>query len=81
MTTAFAHFVRGHFLASFYTQPMGAVLALLAVAAFWVALYIALTGKPAHRLVQQVPARYYLLPLMFLAVAAWGWKIFTTVHG
>jgi hypothetical protein len=81
MTTSFAHFVRGHFLGSFYVQPMGAILALLTCAAFWVSLYMAVSGKPAHRLMQWLPARYYALPLAFLAVAAWGWKIFIHLKG
>jgi hypothetical protein len=81
MTTSFSHFAHGNILASIYVQPMGAALALLTAAGFWVSLYIAITGKPALRLMRLIPARYYLLPLMFLAVAAWGWKIFIHLHG
>src|SRR5450432_1206527 len=46
MTTSFAWFARGNLLASFYIQPMGALLALLTVAAFWAGLYEAFTGRP-----------------------------------
>ena len=81
MTTSFAHFAHGNLAASFYVQPMGMVLATLTTAAFWVASYTAVTGKPALRLVRIVPAKYYFLPLMFFAIAAWGWKIFIHLHG
>src|SRR5689334_15070226 len=43
MTTSFAHFVRGNIIASFWVQPMGTVLALMATMTFWTALYIALS--------------------------------------
>jgi hypothetical protein len=81
MTTSFSFMAHGQPLASFYVQPMGAVLAILTAAAFWVSLYIALTGRPVLRLLRLVPAHYYLLPLMFFAIAAWGWKIFIHTHG
>jgi hypothetical protein len=81
MTTSFSHFVRGNLLAAFYVQPMGAVLAMLTAAAFWVSLYIAVTGRPALRLVRLIPVHYYLLPLALFAVAAWGWKIYIHLHG
>jgi hypothetical protein len=74
-TTAFSYFARGKPLASFYTQPMGAVLALAAAAAVWVGSYIVLTGRPVHRLLRLVPSRYYLMPLLALALLAWGWKV------
>jgi hypothetical protein len=81
MTTSFAWFARGNLAASFYVQPMGMVLAVLTAAGFWVALYIGLSGKPALRLLRVVPARYYLVPLFALAVAAWGWKMFIVLRG
>lgn len=81
MTTSFSHLVRGNLLASFYVQPMGATLGIMAAATFWVGFYIALSAKPAHRLMQLVPARYYLAPLMCLGVAAWGWKVFIHFRG
>lgn len=81
MTTSFAHFVRGNVAASTYAQPMGAVIALATVTAFWIGLYIAITGKLALRLLQIIPARYYVMPLMFLALAAWGWKIWISRQG
>src|SRR5438552_8317037 len=38
MTTSFAWFVCGNWIASFYVQPMGFVLALLTGAVFWASL-------------------------------------------
>jgi hypothetical protein len=81
MTTSFAWFARGNLLASLYVQPMGMVLAMLTAVAFWVSLYMGLTGKPALRLLRFVPGRYYLFPLFGLAIAAWGWKMFIILRG
>jgi hypothetical protein len=81
MTTSFSHMAHGQPLASVYVQPMGAVLCVLTAAAFWVSSYMVFTGRPVLRLLRLVPARYYLLPLMFFAIAAWGWKIYIHTHG
>jgi hypothetical protein len=81
MTTSFSFMAHGQPLASMYVQPMGAVLVVLTAAAFWVSLYILVTGRPVLRLLQVVPSRYYLLPLMFFALAAWGWKIYIHTQG
>ncbi|CAN5463512.1 hypothetical protein BH09PLA1_BH09PLA1_31290 [soil metagenome] len=81
MTTSFAWFVRGNALASAYIQPMGFVLAILTTATTWAAGYIAVTGKPAHRLMRLISSRYYLLPLLIFAAAAWGWKMFLHLKG
>jgi len=81
MTTSFAHFVRGQIVASLWVQPMGTVLALLTMMVFWAGLYIAITGRPAHRLLNFIPARYYLWPLLIFGVVAWGWKIWIHVTG
>lgn len=81
MTTSFSHFSHGQWLASFYVQPMGMVLAAAAAAVFWAGLYIGLTGRPAHRLLRFIPARYYLAPALVLAIAAWAWKIWIHLRG
>ena len=81
MTTSFAWFVRGNVVASVYVQPMGAALAAITAAAMWGGLYVALTGRPAYRLLRLVPGRYYLLPLLALAVLAWGWKVMIHLNG
>ncbi len=81
MTTSFAWFVRGNLLASLYVQPMGLLLAVLCAMTFWSSLYIALTARPAHRLLARVPLRYSLWPALGLALAAWGWKIWLHARG
>jgi len=81
MTTSTAWFVRGHFLASLYVQPMGFVIALLAAATFWASLYIAISGRPAYRLLNRLPSQKLLLALMSFAIAAWAWKIFIHLRG
>jgi hypothetical protein len=80
MTTSFSWFARGNIEASLYVQPMGTVLAVLTAATFWGALYAAITGRPAYRLAQRIPARYYLWYLPSFAIVAWAWKIWIRVH-
>src|ERR1051325_12205569 len=75
MTTSFAWFARGNIVASLYVQPMGTILATLSAAAVWVGLYIGVTGKSVHRLGRQIRWMPIILTLMFLWLAAWGWKI------
>src|ERR1700685_2707007 len=55
MTTSFAWFVRGNIAASFYVQPMGCLLSVFTVAAFWTGLYIAASGRAVFRLIQFIP--------------------------
>lgn len=81
MTTSFAWFSRGNLAASFYVQPMGCVLAVLCAAGFWIALYIAVTGRPAHRLLRRFPMFKAVVGLIIFAALAWGWKIFIHLHG
>lgn len=81
MTSSFAWFVRGNLLASLYIQPMGTVLAALTAITFWASLYLAWSAKPPGRLLQSIPPRYYLPPVMAFAVIAWGWKIFIHLRG
>ena len=81
MTTSFAHFVRGQLAASVYVQPMGMLLALTTAIVFWGALYIALTGRPVHRLLRFFPMKLFLIPLFTLTILAWVWKIWIHVSG
>lgn len=75
MTTSFAHFVRGHWLTSFVTQPFGFILALATAATFWAGTYCAVTGKPSHRLLKIIPMRAHLLFWLPAGVLGWVWKI------
>ena len=81
MTTSWTWFVRGNLAASLYVQPMGTVLAAIAVCCFWTGLYVAISGRPVYRLLRVLPSRYYFVPLATLAVAAWAWKIFIHLVG
>lgn len=60
---------------------MGAVLAAICCLALWGSAYVALTGRPVHRLIGDLIGRHALLPLLFFAIAAWGWKIFIHLTG
>ena len=57
------------------------ILALLTTMAFWGGLYIALTGRPAYRLLNLIPGKYILWPLLVFGVFAWAWKIAIHVTG
>ncbi len=81
MTTSFSWFARGNVVASLYVQPMGTALAVMAALTVWAGAYVAVTGRPLHRLLAIVPDRFYLVPLLTLAVAAWAWKMFIHLHG
>jgi hypothetical protein len=81
MTTSFSWFVRGNWLASLYVQPMGFALALAAGATFWGGMYIAITGRPIHRLLRQIPGVWLVCGAMGFGIAAWGWKIFIHLNG
>ena len=76
MTTSFSWFVRGNWIASFWVQPMGFVLAIITGTCFWAGVYITLTGRPIHRLLKQIPMVWLICGLMGFGIAAWGWKIF-----
>jgi hypothetical protein len=80
MTTSFAWFVRGNIAASLWVQPMGTLLAWIAVASVWGGLYIAVTGRPAHRLLRYIPSGYIYKGLLLAAGLAWSWKVFIHVH-
>lgn len=81
-TTSVTYFAHGNVLASIYIQPMGFVIALFASATVWIGFYIALTGKPVHRLLERLPGKAWLLGLLSIAVVAWAWKIWIhlTLH-
>jgi hypothetical protein len=76
MTTSFAWFVRGNWLASVYVQPMGFLLALASGAMFWAGLFMAVSGAPLHRLLQPIGGVSWIVGILGFAIAAWGWKIF-----
>jgi hypothetical protein len=74
-TTSVSYFAHGNVLASFYIQPMGFLIACFVAAGVWVGAYIAITGRPVHRLAAVIPWRWPLIGLLTFLVAAWAWKI------
>ncbi len=81
MTTSFAHAADGHLIRSFITQPMGCLLAVGTAAAFWVALYIVLTGSPIWRVFQSMWRPIVVWILGALLLGAWGYKIWAFKGG
>ena len=80
-TTSVSHFAHGNVLASLYLQPMGFVVAVFCAATVWIGMYIAVTGRPVHRLVDMLPARGWLIALLTLTIGAWAWKILIHLMG
>ncbi len=77
MTTAFAHAVRVEVGRAIVAQPMGALLAVLASATFWVALHTVATGSMlAHAAVATLRPRV-LWTLAALGAVAWAYKWIT----
>lgn len=73
MTTAFSHFVRGHWLAALQSNPAGALLAL-GLAICWPALVLSLTGHcaaPGTWLMRRLP----VLVMGWLALAGAYWLL------
>ena len=81
MTTSFSWFYRGNVLASCYVQPMGCLLAFGVFATLLGAVYEALTGRPAHRLLRVLPVRRWLLAGVTVLAFAWAWKIMIHLSG
>lgn len=75
MTTSFANLVHGHVGASLHGQPAGTILCALTAAAFWVALYAALTGRPGAAVVRRLPITGALLTLLGIVIAGWAYTI------
>jgi hypothetical protein len=75
MTTAFAHAADGSLLASFRTQPLGALAALACAMTFLVASYVALTGSPIAGVFGRLWTRYTGWLLALAVLLAWGYKI------
>jgi len=81
MTTSFNHFVRAEWLQSLWVQPMGFLLSVGTCLTFWAAAYIAVTGRPVHRLLKRLPGVKLLVLAVAFGIAAWAWKIGLTLAG
>ena len=80
-TTSVSYFAHGNVLASLYLQPMGFVVAVFCAAAVWIGGYVAVTGRPVHRLVGMLPGTRWLMVLVVIAIGGWGWKILIHLTG
>ncbi len=81
MTTSFAYFMHGNWLASFFVQPFGFVLALTSLIVAWAGLYSGLAAMPLHQLLRLLPLRRLLFPVLFFGIVAWMWKIAIHLRG
>ncbi|OUX02795.1 MAG: hypothetical protein CBD91_01695 [Phycisphaeraceae bacterium TMED231] len=75
MTTAFSHAAHGDLPASFGTQPMGAVLAVVTAATVLVAGWTALTGSMLAPFLTGLFGRRLFWISIVMLLLAWGWKI------
>ncbi len=75
MTTAFSHAANGNLLASFATQPLGAVLAVITAMVFLVSSYVTLTGSQVGSVFGRLWGRGAGWILAISATAAWVYKI------
>jgi len=79
MTTSFAHLMHGSPFQSLHAQPMGTLVAFLAACGFWIGSYIAFTGLPATRWLEQVLTLRVFFILIGLGLAGWAYKVLTFV--
>ena len=77
MTTAFAHMARGHVVSGFVTQPMGALLAVIAASAVWIGAHGAIFGSRTGWLCGKLFTGRIMWPFLGMLLAAWVYKIVT----
>lgn len=77
MTTAFAHASHGQFRKAIAVQPMGAALSLATAAAFWIGLYVAVTGSRIGAVCGNLARPRVLWVLAGAGAAAWAYKLYT----
>jgi hypothetical protein len=75
MTTAFAHAANARFIDSFLAQPMGLLLALATASAFWIGLFIAVTGSPLGSTLSRLLTWRVIGILLLIGTLAWIAKI------
>ena len=75
MTTSFSHAVRGQFLQSLFTQPMGLVIAIGTFLIGVIAIFTTITGRSLALIWMPFCGRKYIILLGIFAILAWGFKI------
>lgn len=74
MTTAFSLAARGHLLQAAYTQPAGAIGALLTAGGVWIAGYALVTGCPIGRWLRPLWRPRTVAAVTIVLLAAWAYK-------
>jgi len=80
MTTAYAHMLHGEVLASFKTQPMGALLCVVTGMTMWASLYVASTGLPGAVWLNRFPSMRLVVIFISLILCAWAYKVIIVVR-
>jgi hypothetical protein len=75
MTTSFAYASKGNLVASFATQPMGCVLALLAGMAFVSSIWTLVTGRTVWPVYERLWTARSAWVFGLAALLSWGYKI------
>ncbi len=75
MTTAFAHGVRGRFLAAFHAQPVGLGLFLVTVAVGVVAMVALFTGRVWTINWYRLPPGRLTVVIALLLIGGWAYKL------
>jgi len=78
MTTAFAHSVRGQWLAAINAQPLGALLAGSVIMAALMSIWELVTGRGYRINWYRVPTRWVIASIVVLVFGAWIYKIVVT---
>ena len=81
MTTSFNHFVRLAWHKSMWAQPLGFILAVATSVTFWTSAYVAITARPAHRLLKSLANAKLAVLAVAVGIGAWAWKIGLTLAG
>jgi len=77
MTTAFSHAAEAQFVAGFFAQPLGLLMAIATATVFWGALHVALTGSSLGVVASKAIRPRVLWFVGGLALAAWAFKMLT----
>ena len=75
MTTAFSHAAHGNLVASFITQPAGAIGAVCTAVLWFVSLWTLLSGAGLTLLAKRLWTRRMTIGLIVVVIAAWVYKI------
>ena len=75
MTTAFSYAAHGNLVASFITQPAGAIGAVCTAVLWFVSLWTMLSGAGLTLLAKRLWTRRMAIGLIVVVIAAWVYKI------